>query len=102
MIHYAEPTNPRDLKASPIACNKVNASWKKPQKTGGLPIDIYEIFYKAISSRTLQNKTSTTTSTILDNLPPNTMYTIQVRAKSFIGFSSNTSAKMAMTQSRGE
>jgi hypothetical protein len=93
---------PNETYASPIACNEVNVTWKKPHSTGGLPVDVYEILYKDVSSSKLQNKTSITTSTILNDLSPNTIYRIQVRAKNFIGFGSNTSAEMVMTHSRSE
>ena len=96
------PREPRKFNASTIACNKVNVTWKEPQDTGGLPVDGYDIFYKADSSSNLLIKNSTTTSTILGNLSPNSVYTMVVRAKNFIGFGSNTSIVMAMTHSRGE
>ena len=101
-IHSAEPTEPRDLEATSIACNKVNVTWNDPQNTGGLSVDVYEVFYKTVSSGTFQNKRSNTTSTILNNVSPNTTYTINVRAQNFLGFSNNTSDKMVKTPSRSE
>jgi hypothetical protein len=89
-----------ECEATPIACNKVNVTWNGPQNTGGLSVDVYEVFYKAASSSTFKEKSSTTTSTILDNLSPNTTYTIQVRAKNLIGFGKNMSTDMVMTPSR--
>jgi hypothetical protein len=101
-LTYEEPTEPRDLEATPIACNKVNVTWNGPQNTGGLSVDGYEVFYKAASSSTVQKKSLSisTTSTILDTLSPNITYTIHVRGKNYIGFGQNTSTKMAMTHSR--
>ena len=92
------------MEASPTDCNEVkfNVTWNVPQNTGGLSVDVYEVFYKAASSSTFKEKSSTTTSTILDNLSPNTTYTIQVRAKNLIGFGKNMSTDMVMTPSRGE
>ena len=91
------------MEASPTDCNEVkfNVTWNGPLNTGGLSVDVYEVFYKVASSSTFKEKSSTTTSTILENLSPNTTYTIQVRAKNLIGFGKNTSTEMVMTPSRG-
>ena len=90
------------MRTSPIACNKVNVTWNEPQNTGGLPVDGYEVFYRAEHSRIFQKKSSNTTSTLLDNLSPNTKYTIRVRAENDIGFGNNMSTDMIMTHLRGE
>jgi hypothetical protein len=74
--------------------------WSSPQNTGGLSVDGYEVFYKAEHSRIFQKKSSTTTSTLLDNLSPNTTYTIRVRAENAIGFGNNISTDMIMTHLR--
>ena len=90
------------MEVTPIACNKINVTWNDPQNTGGLSVDVYEVFYKTVSSGTFQNMRSNTTATILNNVSPNTTYTISVRAQNFLGFGNNTSDEMATTPSRSE
>ena len=76
-----------------ITCNQLNLTWAAPENTGGLPIINYEIKYRENPGREFTTVTSTEAMVTLDNLLPETIYEIEVRANNSIISETNTEIK---------
>ena len=96
------PGQPENLSISRVSCNQMNVSWKKPESSGGLPIERYELHYSTKSGTpVVLNVSHNTTFTVLSQLLPGTMYTIKVKAVHSIS-GSNYTEKSKATDNRSK
>ena len=80
------PRSPVNTTAENKTCNSVSLSWQPPANNGGSSIEGYQIAIpKAPEGFELVRTTSTTT--VIIGLQPNTYYTIHIRATNAFGLS---------------
>lgn len=94
------PTTPGTPTASGVTANSAGLSWTASTDTGGSGLSGYNIYREQGTTDPLLGQ-STTTSTTLTGLTPNTQYQVYVRARDGSGNLSTPSATVTFTTQDG-
>jgi endo-1,4-beta-xylanase len=94
------PTTPGTPTASGVTANSAGLSWPASTDTGGSGLSGYNIYREQGTTDPLLGQ-STTTSTTLTGLTPNTQYQVYVRARDGSGNLSTPSATVTFTTQEG-
>ena len=81
------PSVPRTLIATAVTFNSITVNWDAPVAGGGAPITGYQISWHAGDTSSITSIRTTTTSYIITNLAPGTLYDIDVVAANRVGSS---------------
>ena len=80
------PRSPVNVTAENTTCNSVSLSWQPPANNGGSSIVDYQIAIPKAPEGFKPVRTTSTTTVII-GLQPNTFYTIHIRATNAFGLS---------------
>ncbi|XP_012669614.2 phosphatidylinositol phosphatase PTPRQ [Otolemur garnettii] len=89
-------SSPQDLEVIDITANEIRLKWSPPEKPNGVII-AYEVLYKDTDSLFIKN--SSTTSIILEDLKPYTLYNISVRSYTRYGHGDQVSSVLSVRTS---
>lgn len=96
-FHPPEPeSSPQDVKVIDVTASEINLKWSPPEKPNGI-IVAYEVLYK--NRDTLFMKNTSTTSIILKDLKPYTLYNISVRSYTRFGHGNQLSSFLSVRTS---
>ncbi|KAM7116522.1 phosphatidylinositol phosphatase PTPRQ [Molossus nigricans] len=89
-------SSPQDVEVTDVSAHEISLKWLPPEKPNGI-IVAYEVLYKNMD--TLFMKNTSTTSIILRDLKPHTLYNISVRSYTRLGHGNQLSSLLSVRTS---
>ncbi|XP_023376916.1 phosphatidylinositol phosphatase PTPRQ isoform X1 [Pteropus vampyrus] len=89
-------SSPQDVEVINVTANEISLKWLPPEKSNGI-IVVYEVLYKSIDALFMKN--TSTTSIILRDLKPYTLYNISVRSYTRLGHGNQLSSLLSVRTS---
>ena len=93
---HVEPDPPTGVNSVNSTCNSIRLTWSAPHYTGGVPLEGYAVRWRGRGSPLVTDGADVTAVTVT-HLPPNTSYTINVRAVNAIGEGQRSKQIIAIT-----
>lgn len=92
-------SSPQDVEVIDVTASEISLKWSPPEKPNGI-IVAYEVLYKNIDALFMKN--TSTTSIILRDLKPYTLYNISVRSYTRFGHGNQLSLLSVRTSETGK
>ena len=83
-LFCSAPGTPANVSVQALYCHSLNVTWSPPDETGGLPITGYNISYTD-TANAVRYGFSKSVAVFLQQLNPDTKYTVRVKATNAIG-----------------